>query len=109
VLIVAEVFAPDRTGLIRTRPGRPRVFLGTGVPIGGLLSDAGRACASSRRGQRGSRNRRCVLTSISGRVDDFERVWIIREGNCGIIGRRNAVCAEMSRFLASAALREGGT
>jgi len=41
-------------------------------------------------------------------VDEFDRVWIILEGDCHIIGRRNAVCAEMSKFLASAVLQEGG-
>jgi len=37
-------------------------------------------------------------------VDEFDRVWIILQGDCHIIGRRHAVCAEMARFLASAVL-----
>jgi len=41
------------------------------------------------------------------RVDEYDRVWIIREGDCQIIGRRHAVCAEMTRFLASGVLQEG--
>jgi hypothetical protein len=41
-------------------------------------------------------------------VDEYDRVWIIFEGDCHIIGRRGAVCAEMSKFLASAALQEEG-
>jgi len=37
-------------------------------------------------------------------VDEHGRVWMIREGDCHIIGRTNAVCAEMRRFLASVVL-----
>lgn len=32
-------------------------------------------------------------------LDEHGRVWMIREGDCHIIGRRDAVCAEMRRFL----------
>jgi hypothetical protein len=32
-------------------------------------------------------------------LDEHDRVWMIREGDCHIIGRRDAVCAEMRRFL----------
>jgi streptogramin lyase len=32
-------------------------------------------------------------------VDEHGRVWMIREGDCHVIGRREAVCAEMRRFL----------
>lgn len=32
-------------------------------------------------------------------LDEHDRVWMIREGDCHIIGRTNAVCAEMRRFL----------
>src|SRR4051812_44053716 len=39
-------------------------------------------------------------------LDEHGRVWIILEGDCHIIGRCNAACAEMSRFLASVALDE---
>lgn len=31
--------------------------------------------------------------------DEHGRVWMIRDGDCHIIGRTNAVCAEMRRFL----------
>ena len=31
-------------------------------------------------------------------LDEHGRVWMIREGDCHIIGRRDAVCAEMRRF-----------
>jgi ABC-type cobalamin transport system ATPase subunit len=36
-------------------------------------------------------------------LDEHGRVWMIREGDCHIIGRTDAVCAEMRRFLASVA------
>lgn len=32
-------------------------------------------------------------------LDEHDRVWMIREGDCYIIGRKNAVCVEMRRFL----------
>lgn len=32
-------------------------------------------------------------------LDEHGRVWMIREGDCHIIGRGDAVCAEMRRFL----------
>lgn len=41
---------------------------------------------------------------IEFEVDEHGRVWMIREGDCHIIGRANAVCAEMRRFLASVVL-----
>lgn len=37
-------------------------------------------------------------------LDEHGRVWLIREGDCHIIGRTSAVCAEMRRFLASIVL-----
>jgi hypothetical protein len=40
-------------------------------------------------------------------LDEHGRVWMIREGDCHIIGRRNAVCAEMRRFLATVVLGDG--
>jgi hypothetical protein len=36
--------------------------------------------------------------------DEHGRVWMICEGDCHIIGRTNAVCAEMRRFLTSVVL-----
>jgi hypothetical protein len=39
-------------------------------------------------------------------LDEHGRVWMIREGDCHIIGRRNAVCAEMRRFLRTVVLGE---
>ena len=39
-------------------------------------------------------------------VDEHGRVWMMREGDCHIIGRANAVCAEMRRFLATVVLRD---
>ena len=36
--------------------------------------------------------------------DEHGRVWMIRKGDCHIIGRSGAVCAEMRRFLASVVL-----
>ncbi len=33
-------------------------------------------------------------------LDEHGRVWMFREGDCRIIGRTSAVCAEMRRFLA---------
>ena len=32
-------------------------------------------------------------------LDGQGRVWMIREGDCHILGRTEAVCAEMRRFL----------
>jgi hypothetical protein len=40
-------------------------------------------------------------------VDEHGRVWMIREGDCHIIGRRNAVCSEMRRFLRMVLLAPG--
>lgn len=40
-------------------------------------------------------------------LDEHKRVWMIREGDCHIIGRKNAVCAEMRRFLAAVVLGGG--
>jgi hypothetical protein len=37
-------------------------------------------------------------------LDEHGRVWMIREGDCHVIGRTDAVCAEMRRFLASVVL-----
>ena len=37
-------------------------------------------------------------------VDEHGRVWMMREGDCHIIGRTDAVCAEMRRFLATVVL-----
>lgn len=39
-------------------------------------------------------------------LDEHGRVWMIREGDCHIIGRRGAACAEMRRFLAEVVLNE---
>jgi len=40
-------------------------------------------------------------------LDEHGRVWMIREGDCHIIGRTDAVCGEMRRFLASVVLGDG--
>jgi hypothetical protein len=40
-------------------------------------------------------------------ADEHGRVWMIREGDCHVIGRTAAVCAEMRRFLAAVVLGEG--
>ena len=37
-------------------------------------------------------------------ADEHGRVWMIRDGDCHIIGRTGAVCAEMRRFLAAVVL-----
>lgn len=37
-------------------------------------------------------------------LDEHGRVWMVREGDCHIIGRTDAVCAEMRRFLAGVVL-----
>jgi hypothetical protein len=39
-------------------------------------------------------------------LDEHGRVWMIREGDCHIIGRTDGVCAEMRRFLAGVLLGE---
>lgn len=33
-------------------------------------------------------------------LDEHGRVWIIRDGDCHVIGRKDIVCEEMCRFLA---------
>ena len=40
-------------------------------------------------------------------LDEHGRVWMIRERDCHIIGRTNAVCAEMRRFLRAVLLAPG--
>lgn len=40
-------------------------------------------------------------------ADEHGRVWMIREGDCHIIGRTHAVCAEMRRFLTAVMLGSG--
>jgi lipopolysaccharide/colanic/teichoic acid biosynthesis glycosyltransferase len=35
-------------------------------------------------------------------LDEHGRVWMILAGDCHLIGRREAVCGEMRRFLAAA-------
>lgn len=39
-------------------------------------------------------------------LDEHGRVWMVREGDCHIIGRKAAVCAEMRRFLRAVVLEE---
>lgn len=34
-------------------------------------------------------------------LDEHDRVWMVREGDCYILGRSNPVCAQMRRFLAT--------
>ncbi|HEX2762772.1 MAG TPA: hypothetical protein VHM92_02845 [Allosphingosinicella sp.] len=41
-------------------------------------------------------------------LDEHGRVWMIREGDCHIIGREGAVCAGMRRFLVGAMLGKWG-
>jgi hypothetical protein len=40
--------------------------------------------------------------------DEHGRVWMIRDGDCHIIGRTGAVCAEMRRFLTGVVLGKWG-
>jgi hypothetical protein len=40
-------------------------------------------------------------------LDEHGRVWMIREGDCHIIGRKNTVCEEMRRFLRAVVLAPG--
>ena len=37
-------------------------------------------------------------------TDEHGRVWMILDGDCHIIGRTHAVCAEMRRFLVTVVL-----
>lgn len=37
-------------------------------------------------------------------LDEHGRVWMIREGDCHIIGRKDAVCAKMRGFLRAVAV-----
>lgn len=32
-------------------------------------------------------------------LDEHDRVWMIREGDCYILGRKDPVCVEMRQFL----------
>jgi hypothetical protein len=41
-------------------------------------------------------------------LDEHGRVWMIREGDCHIIGGINSVCAEMRRFLRIVTLGQDG-
>lgn len=39
-------------------------------------------------------------------LDEHDRVWMTREGDCYILGRKDAVCAEMRRFLRTTVLAD---
>jgi hypothetical protein len=53
-----------------------------------------------RRGQPVNDNALATDVELEFELDEHGRVWIIRDGDCHIIGRRLAVCMEMRRFLA---------
>jgi len=42
-------------------------------------------------------------------LDGEGRVWMIREGDCQMIGRTDSVCAQMRRFLAGVAAGGDGS
>lgn len=48
-----------------------------------------------------------TVTAAEFELDEHKRVWMIREGDCHVIGRKSAVCGEMRRFLAAVVLGEG--
>lgn len=37
-------------------------------------------------------------------LDEHGRVWMVREGDCYILGRKDPVCAKMRRFLRTVGL-----
>ena len=51
-----------------------------------------------------SEAQRRTAIELEFEVDEHGRVWMMREGDCHIIGRTDAVCAEMRRFLATVVL-----
>ena len=58
--------------------------------------------------RRDGANDNCASTDVEleFELDEHGRVWMIREGDCHIIGRKDAVCAEMRRFLRAVVLGE---
>ncbi|MBV9931703.1 MAG: hypothetical protein JO013_12260 [Alphaproteobacteria bacterium] len=102
---MAEPAAPPTASELRTAAARlaaemDRARLFQAAAYAAMAADAaGRA----RLGEEAMR----TDVDLDFRVDEYDRVWIIREGDCQIIGRRHAVCAEMTRFLASGVLQEG--
>jgi hypothetical protein len=45
---------------------------------------------------------------LSFELDEHGRVWMVGDGDCHVLGRREAVCAELRRFLAAADAAAGG-
>jgi hypothetical protein len=42
-------------------------------------------------------------TDLDFTLDEQDRVWMIQDGDCHVLGPSDAVCAEMRRFLVSVA------
>lgn len=59
------------------------------------------------RGSGGSRRDPGTDVELELGMDEHGRVWMYVEGHAHMIGRREAVCAEMRRFLVAAVLGEG--
>lgn len=55
------------------------------------------------RGRRVRNDDRGADVDLDFTLDEQGRAWMIREGDCYILGRAEAVCAEMRRFLADVA------
>lgn len=54
-------------------------------------------------GEHGNDNGPVTDIELEFELDEHGRVWMIRDGDCHIIGRRLAVSTEMRRFLAATA------
>jgi hypothetical protein len=64
------------------------------------------ADAVARNTEHGNDNSPVADIELEFELDEHGRVWMIRDGDCHIIGRRLAVCTEMRRFLAAAAIAD---
>lgn len=61
------------------------------------------ADAATRSGGHGNGNTPTAEIELEFELDEHGRVWMIRDGDCHIIGRRLPVSIEMRRFLAAIA------
>lgn len=48
----------------------------------------------------GNDNHPSMDVQVEFELDEHGRVWMIRDGDCMIIGRKDGICDEMKRFLA---------
>jgi hypothetical protein len=91
--------AQDRFRQARDERARPEGEGGSRIPV----RDDGRGVLRRTQDDRLMEQRDIDLDFT---LDEQGRVWMIREGDCHILGRAGAVCGEMRRFLAD--LASGG-